>query len=129
MIGANVQCSILANKEKKFKDVGIFSFFKIKKFTPSRASTLEDSNLLFYQWNFCLIYLYLNNLFQIPGNIPNPGSSSKVKAKENLDDKKVSIKLKKNSQVLHDSINCLIYGYFTIVGNTTRFNDIKCFNQ
>ncbi|XP_052298770.1 uncharacterized protein LOC107174909 isoform X27 [Citrus sinensis] len=26
----------------------------------------------------------------IPGNIPNPGSSSKVKAKENLDDKKTS---------------------------------------
>ncbi|KAK9217682.1 hypothetical protein WN943_006310 [Citrus x changshan-huyou] len=47
VIGDNVQCSILANKEKKFKD--------------------------------------------IPGNIPNPGSSSKVKAKENLDDKKETL--------------------------------------
>ncbi|KAL9451540.1 hypothetical protein AB3S75_013160 [Citrus x aurantiifolia] len=47
VIGDNVQCSILANKEKTFKD--------------------------------------------IPGNIPNPGSSSKVKAKENLDDKKETL--------------------------------------
>ncbi|KAK9217689.1 hypothetical protein WN943_006317 [Citrus x changshan-huyou] len=47
VIGDNVQCSILTNKGKKFKD--------------------------------------------IRGNIPNPGSSSKVKAKENVDDKKETL--------------------------------------
>ncbi|KAK9214258.1 hypothetical protein WN944_006246 [Citrus x changshan-huyou] len=108
VIGANVQCSILANKEKKFKD--------------------------------------------IPGNIPNPGSSSKVKAKENLDDKKETllgsmisnVSISEGSEVIGDNFHVAeikskdvrsdeLTGdnvYVSIhVGTEVKLNDTSSYNQ
>lgn len=71
---------------------------------------------------------------QIPGNIPNPGSSSKVKAKENLDDKKKTRpgrrRLHRNGkawpgdELTGDNVYVSIH-----VGTEVKLNDTSSYNQ